>query len=155
MNIFDVTDIGSFDIILINDVIEHIHDKSLLLNKLKEFLKSGGGIIFLGFPAWQMPFGGHQQICRSPFISWTPFIHLLPLPFYKFLLKAFSEKENTISELLSIRETRITIEMYYRLVKELNLTILKEQFYLINPHYEVKFKLEPILLPRWLGKIPY
>lgn len=156
INIFDATDIGPFDIIVLNDVIEHIHDKAQLLGLLKKLLKPDGeGVLFLGFPAWQMPFGGHQQICRNPVVSWLPFIHLLPLPFYKFLLKSFSEKDNIISELLSIREARITIEMYYKLVKELNFTILKEQFYLINPHYEVKFNLKPILLPNWLGKIPY
>jgi len=152
-DIFDVTDIGLFDIILMNDVIEHIHDKALLLEILKKLLKPGG-IIFLGFPAWQMPFGGHQQICRNPIISRMPFIHLFPKSIYKLMLITFNERDSIVQELLSIREARITIEMYRRLVNRQNFQVLYERFYLINPHYEIKFKLRPVILPRFLGGIP-
>jgi SAM-dependent methyltransferase len=156
MDIFHVDDIGEFDIILLNDVIEHIpnHTKTKMLEILKKLLKRDG-IIFLGFPAWQMPFGGHQQICKNSFLSWIPFIHLLPLQLYKFILKVFNEKEAIIKELLSIRESRISIENYYRLLKESHFFILGERFYLINPHYEIKFNLHPVLLPDWLSRIPY
>ncbi|MDR0793125.1 MAG: class I SAM-dependent methyltransferase, partial [Chitinophagaceae bacterium] len=52
---------GLFDIIVMKDVIEHIHDQNRLLARLKNFLKPEG-VVFFGFPPWQMPFGGHQQI---------------------------------------------------------------------------------------------
>jgi 2-polyprenyl-3-methyl-5-hydroxy-6-metoxy-1,4-benzoquinol methylase len=55
---------GLFDIIVMKDVIEHIHDQSRLLARLKDFLKPNG-VVFFGFPPWQMPFGGHQQICNN------------------------------------------------------------------------------------------
>jgi cyclopropane fatty-acyl-phospholipid synthase-like methyltransferase len=64
---------GLFDIILLKDVIEHIHDQPKLIGWMKKFLKPGG-IIFFGFPPWYMPFGGHQQICKSK-ISRLPYIH--------------------------------------------------------------------------------
>lgn len=154
-DIFMLADIGLFDIILMNDVIEHIPNphKTKLLGLLKQWLKPNG-IIFLGFPAWQMPFGGHQQICRNSLLAHLPFIHLLPLPLYKSLLKAFNEKENNIRELISIRESKITLEMYYRLVKQLGFKIMDERLYLINPHYEVKFKLKPKILPKAVQKVP-
>src|SRR5690606_36568033 len=67
-NVYDIDpsrDFGQlFDHIVLKDVIEHIPDQSRLLAKLSTFLKPGG-YIFLGFPPWQMPFGGHQQVCRS------------------------------------------------------------------------------------------
>ena len=66
-----------FPLILIHDVIEHIDNKELFLHSLKNYL-SPNGVIFIAFPAWQMPFGGHQQIARSKVISHMPFIHLLP-----------------------------------------------------------------------------
>ena len=69
----------SFDLILCHDVIEHIERKAAFLSDLKHYLKPGG-IVFMSFPAWQMPFGGHQQICRNKVISHLPFIHLLPSP---------------------------------------------------------------------------
>lgn len=47
-----------FDVILLHDVIEHVPAKGKFLLHLKSFLKSTG-VLFVGFPAWQMPFGGH------------------------------------------------------------------------------------------------
>lgn len=76
---------GLFDIILLKDVIEHIHDQAKLIGWMKNFLKPGG-IVFFGFPPWYMPFGGHQQICRSR-ISRLPYLHLLPKWIYKWILK--------------------------------------------------------------------
>lgn len=54
----------AFDIILIHDVIEHISEKYRLLEHIKRFL-TPGGLLFISFPPWQMPFGGHQQICLN------------------------------------------------------------------------------------------
>lgn len=65
---------GLFDIIVLKDVIEHIHDQPKLIGWMKGFLKPGG-VIFFGFPPWQMPFGGHQQICRNKWLSRLPYYH--------------------------------------------------------------------------------
>ena len=45
-----------FDVIILKDVIEHIHDQPKLIAWMKTFLNPGG-VIFFGFPPWQMPFG--------------------------------------------------------------------------------------------------
>lgn len=104
-----------FDVILLHDVIEHVPTKEPFLVHLKSFLKSTG-VLFVGFPAWQMPFGGHQQICRSKLCSHLPFIHLLPNFLYKLLLKTCNEENGTISELMSIKECQTSIEgMFYKL----------------------------------------
>ena len=55
---------GKFDIIILKDVIEHIHNQPKLMQRLHNFLLPNG-IVFYGFPPWQMPFGGHQQICKK------------------------------------------------------------------------------------------
>jgi len=55
---------GAFDIIVLKDVIEHIHDQPKLIAWMKTFLNPDG-VIFFGFPPWQMPFGGHQQVMIS------------------------------------------------------------------------------------------
>ena len=44
----------SFDLILCHDVIEHIERKAAFLSGLRHYLKPGG-IVFMSFPAWQMP----------------------------------------------------------------------------------------------------
>ena len=146
---------GSFDVIICHDVIEHIGDKHRFLSLLPQFLASDG-IIFISFPAWQMPFGGHQQICRSRLVSHLPFIHLLPTAIYRWLLRAAGEDEACIKELLSIKKTRTPIELFERTLKSIgSLTIADRTLWLVNPHYETKFGLRPRRLPKWLSAIPY
>lgn len=143
-----------FDVILLHDVIEHVPAKGKFLLHLKSFLKSTG-VLFVGFPAWQMPFGGHQQICRSKLCSHFPFIHLLPNSMYNSLLKLCKEEEGTISELMSIKECRTSIELFEKLIKKCEFSIVDKKFWFINPHYKQKFKLTPSLLPRFAWKIKY
>ena len=99
----------NFDIVICHDVIEHIADKRLFLAGLSNYLKPNG-VIFMAFPAWQMPFGGHQQICRSNLLSHFPFIHLLPANLYRLELRALGENHDCINELLSLKPTHITRE---------------------------------------------
>ncbi len=143
-NIYDMSadDIGTFDLIIMRDVIEHIHDQETFMAYLKQFL-SPEGKIFFGFPPWYMPFGGHQQICHSKFLSKLPWFHLLPAFLYRAILKAFGETEKIVSDLLEIKETGISMERFYRIVKKENYTIVKNTPYLFNPNYEIKFNLKP------------
>ena len=129
---------GLFDIIVLKDVIEHIHDQPKLIGWLKRFLKPGG-IVFFGFPPWYMPFGGHQQICRST-ISRLPYIHLLPKKIYRWILK--SKKEN-VDEMMEIRETGISIERFEKISNEEGYKLFHVRHYLLNPIYEWKFGWKP------------
>lgn len=141
-DIFDAEFNEKFDIIIIHDVIEHVLAKKRLL-KIASNLLNGSGLIYVGFPPWQMPFGGHQQICHNKIISSLPFIHLLPEKNYKILLEKTGVNQRTISELMEIKDCKITIEHFKRLVKEINLIQIDEVYYFINPHYESKFGLKP------------
>ena len=131
-----------FDLIVLKDVIEHIHDQRKIIEALKHFLKPNGKIFF-GFPPWQMPFGGHQQVCRNKWLAKLPYYHLLPLPIYRWLLRLGGESESLIVELEEVKETGITIERFERHVKEANLKIVGRKYYLINPIYQYKFGLKP------------
>jgi SAM-dependent methyltransferase len=144
-----------FDLILIHDVVEHIEQpyKQDFFSHISPFLKCDG-IIFIGFPAWQMPFGGHQQICHG-FVSKIPFIHLLPTPLYTSLLKLSGERERDIQELLSIKRSAMTIEHFEQLCRTTGYTLIKKTLWFINPHYEQKFNLKPRRLPKLLGQIPW
>ena len=65
-DIFAVKELeGQFDLIVCHDVIEHIGDKEEFMRRVRVYLKPGTGLAFIAFPAWQMPFGGHQQMCPS------------------------------------------------------------------------------------------
>jgi len=154
-NIFNITGYNHrFDIIICHDVIEHITDKKALLEAARTFLKNSG-VLFIAFPAWQMPFGGHQQICRNALLSKIPFVHLLPYPVYKEILTYAGESEEMIEEVLSIRDTGITIEEFEKIVSLTKWEIANRNLYLINPHYEAKYGLSPRRMPEFISNIPY
>jgi len=144
---------GKFDIIILKDVIEHIHDQSKLLARLKEFL-TPGGIIFFGFPPWQMPFGGHQQLCQHS-LSKVPYFHLLPKPLYKSALKLFKEPAHVVNDLLEIKETGISIERFEKIVKQAGYLVVTKIDYLFNPIYQYKFNIRPRKQNKLISKIPY
>lgn len=145
-NIYDVDFLGefrnSFDLIILKDAIEHIPDQSKIIGYLKNLLTPNGQVYF-GFPPWYMPHGGHQQICNSKVLSMLPYIHLLPRPLYRALLKAGGEHNSTIQELMEIKDTGISIERFEKIVKQQGFTVTLKKHYLINPIYKYKFGLQP------------
>lgn len=157
-NIYDIdmeSDLdGLFDLIILKDVIEHIHDQDAILKRMHDFLKPGGSIFF-GFPPWQMPFGGHQQVLAHKWLSKTPYFHLLPVPLYRGILSAFREKPKAIEDILEIKETGISIERFERLLRKNKYSINSRTFYLINPIYKFKFNLKPRVQFGLIARIPY
>lgn len=149
-----VEDIGQFDMIITRDVLEHIHNQEAFISFVKRFMKPGGKF-FLGFPPWYNPFGGHQQMCDSKFLSKLPYFHILPRSIYQLILRLFGETEAKIKGLLEVKETRISIERFERIIRQNNYRIDKKVFYFINPNYEVKFGLKPRKAGRLLSSIPF
>ncbi|MFV0505657.1 MAG: class I SAM-dependent methyltransferase [Bacteroidales bacterium] len=133
---------GKFDVLIMRDVIEHIPDQEIFIGKLSQFINDDA-IIFIAFPPWQMPFGGHQQMIKHRYLCKAPYIHLLPWRMYRKLLQRSSCSDAAIHELLNIKSSGISIERFERAVHSNNLCILKRQLYLINPYYKVKFNLRP------------
>jgi 2-polyprenyl-3-methyl-5-hydroxy-6-metoxy-1,4-benzoquinol methylase len=130
-----------FDLVIMRDTIEHIHDQDKFMEYLKQFLNPGGKV-FLAFPPWRMPFGGHQQICRSKFLTKLPYFHILPVFMYRGILKLFGESAATIENLLEVKSTGLSIARFRKIVAKRNYQFDRETLYFINPNYEVKFKLK-------------
>ena len=147
-------ELGKFDLIFMRDVIEHIHNQEKFMPFLAKFIKPNGKIFF-GFPPWRMPFGGHQQICRSKLLSKLPWHHLLPMPLYKGLLKSFGEPSKTIEDLVEIKETGISIRRFEKIVSTSGYDYDKKDLYFINPNYKIKFGLTPRKLSALIKHIPY
>ena len=154
-NIYDIhNDLDfKFDLIVMRDTLEHIPNQDLFLEHLKSFLNPKGKVFF-AFPAWRMPFGGHQQMCHSKYLSKLPYFHILPKVFYRQVLKLFGESEGAINSLLEIKDTRISLQKFKKITRKRNFKIERQTYFLINPNYEVKFKLKPRKLPLVLN-IPY
>lgn len=145
---------GQFDLIVMKDVIEHIHDQEKLMRLLPSYLTDRGQIYF-GFPPWYMPFGGHQQIAHNKWLSKLPYYHLLPMPLYKGMLKAFGESEKMVEDLAEIKETGISLERFERIVKKTDQQVTNKCLYLINPIYEYKFGLKPRTQVGLIKAIPF
>ncbi|MDG1476878.1 MAG: methyltransferase domain-containing protein [Vicingaceae bacterium] len=143
-----------FDLIILKDVIEHIHNQEKFMNRVEEFL-TDDGVIFFGFPAWRMPYGGHQQCAESKLMAKLPYYHLLPMFAYKGLLKLFGEKQSIVDGLVEIKETGISTKRFEKICKDNNYKIVKQIKYFVAPIYEYKFGYKTKLLPKWLGAIPF
>jgi SAM-dependent methyltransferase len=144
-NIYDATPDelgGTFDIIFLRDVIEHIPEQEKFMKHLKQFLSPNGGVAFFAFPPWRMPFGGHQQISTSKWISRMPWVHVFPKPMYRAILKCFGSPNDEIDGLLELADTGIGISRFEKIIRCKNYQIIRKTHWLINPNYEVKFGLK-------------
>ena len=145
---------GKFDLVILKDVIEHVPDQEKLIAHLGEFLNPSGKIFF-GFPPWNMPFGGHQQIAKSKFLGNLPWFHLLPKGLYRQVLNWGGEEPPTIAELMEIWDCGISTARFERSVKNTGQIIVGRYLWLINPIYSLKFGLKPRKLPGFLSVLPF
>jgi len=141
---------GTFDVIFLRDVVEHIPGQDKFMQQLKQFLSSYG-VIFFVFPPWRMPFGGHQQICRNKILSKLPYFHILPKNIYEKVLKIGGENPKG---LLEIKETGISINRFEKIIHKENYEVIKKTYWFINPNYDIKFGLKPLKLPK-IFQIPF
>lgn len=146
--------LGTFDLIFLRDVIEHLPDQEAFIRDCKQFLKPGGKIFF-GFPPWYMPFGGHQQVLKNKWLSKLPYFHILPKPIYRFILKMGGESDIKIKNVLEIKDTGITIERFNAYVAKHDYNVDKRTYWFINPNYKTKFGLNPRKKIPILGDIPF
>jgi SAM-dependent methyltransferase len=142
---------GRFDIVILKDVIEHIHNQEKLIGWMKNLLLPGG-VIFFGFPPWQMPFGGHQQVMSSKLLSKMPYFHLLPMPLYKGVLKLFKQDVAAFAE---IKDTGISIERFEKIVQTTGYKVVNKTHYFLNPIYTFKFGWKPLHQSAVVSAIPY
>jgi 2-polyprenyl-3-methyl-5-hydroxy-6-metoxy-1,4-benzoquinol methylase len=139
------------DLIVLKDVIEHIEDRPGLFAMMAQLLRPGGRI-FLSFPPWRMPFGGHQRICKSWLLSRTPYFHLLPVSAYRAVLAAFSESPSRIESLLATKATGISVEEFEKVATRANYQISSKRLYLFNPMYALRFGLQPRVQSTWISE---
>jgi SAM-dependent methyltransferase len=145
---------GVFDVIMLRDVIEHIHNQEKFMSIVGRFM-APGAVIFFGFPPWYNPFGGHQQIAKNRVLSKLPFYHVLPTWIYRRILQWGGENAKTVDDLIEIKKTGISIERFERICRKEGFLIRRKTLYFINPNYETKFNLKPIVQSRIITSIPF
>lgn len=140
-----------FDIIILKDVIEHVHNRETFMAEVS-FLLADKGIIFFGFPPWISPFGGHQQVLSNKFLSKIPYIHVLPDSIYYGLVKFLQPR--ALPFVQDIKSTRISINTFEQLCKQNNLRVVTKRLYLVAPMFKYKFGLNPVKQFKIITNIP-
>lgn len=153
-DIYKIENFQKFDFIFMRDVIEHIPNQNRFMEFVKHFMHEKS-VMFVAFPPWQNPFGGHQQMCQNKLLSKLPYFHLLPKFAYRALLKAGKETSAKIRGLEEIKETGISLERFERIVKRNGFKTLKKTHYFINPNYQIKFNLKPRKQSTIISAIPW
>ncbi len=155
VNVYDFTPEEKFDIIILKDAIEHIPEKTRLLRRLKDLLQPDG-IIWLGFPPFPMPLGGHQQIIpNNKLLRFLPYYHLLPTAIYRKVLEMGGVSPRIIELLLEIKELGLSIEDFHRFARQAGYRIAAAQHFFLNPSYQYRFGLPTLRSFFPFNKIPY
>ncbi len=157
-DIYDVDiekDIGhTFDLIILKDVIEHIPNQAKFIPQLHRYL-SPQGVVFMAFPPWQMPYGGHQQILGQKWASRLPYYHTLPKGLYSAMLKLLGVPAASIATMQFIKSTGISIERFERICSKAGFAVAANRHYLFNPIYKYKFGINPKRQSVLIKHIPY
>jgi len=122
--------------ILMNDVAEHVSfDKMLTANP--------GRHVYVSFPPWTSPFGGHQQTCLTPW-RYIPWVHMVK-PIWKRLL----DTARNIDDLTSAKEQRITSRGTERIAHNHGYDMLYKRKWILRPEL-MRYGLPAIPAPRWV-----
>jgi len=139
-----------FDLVMLRDVIEHLHETEHSLKNVMEFIKPGG-YLYVVFPPYYSPFGAHQHLLKT---MWgrVPYLQFLPdMVFSPLTNKA--KYPIDVEEVRSLREIRLTIGKFRKAAKSVGLEILEEELYFLRPVFKLKFGLPPVRA-NFLRKIP-
>ena len=144
-----------FDLILIRDVLEHIARYREALLRAKACLKPGGHI-FVSYPPYYSPFGGHQQVAGN----WTrlvPYLHYLPKRMFFRLMRiadnAYMKAADSIGDLESVRATRLTLAKAERAFAVAGLQRRAAQYFLFRPEFKVRYGI-PVIPAGPLAHLP-
>ncbi len=133
---------NQFDLILLRDVIEHLDNTEITLKNIKKLLKPDGKL-FVTFPPYHSPFGGHQHTVGLK-IAKIPYLHLLPTSIFKIIIK--NGRKNDIDEVMRLRNIKLTPKKFEIAAHNQNYITLKKDFYLLRPVFKMKFGIPSIKL---------
>ena len=123
-------DDNTFDVVIMNDFVEHIYDPERALQEALRVLKPGGRI-FVNFPPYFHPTGAHLSD-----VIGIPWVHMLfsektLIAAYKDLVKGVPDEQDRLSLRFGTDETgvehityinKMTIKRFHRILEKLNIT---------------------------------
>lgn len=135
----------SFDLIVIRDVIEHIHDKMTAFSNIDKLLKNNG-YLYMAFPPKFSAFAGHQQHGRSV-LRFFPYLHLLPEVIIRLLGRVFRERPGIIDRIVLNYHIGLSIQSFEKYYSMFNFEPLLKELFLFRPIYKIRYGLKPIKIP--------
>ncbi len=142
------------DLIILRDVFEHLTNKPLVVQRLKECMHANTKL-FITFPPFYAPFGGHQQMLKS-WLRRLPYFHAAPgllWKMFRWWIRRFDGNPDFLTEMENLRRNRITITLFRKLIRANGLKIRTEQFYISRPSYHIRFGW-PIISGNILRRVP-
>ena len=141
-----------FDIVLMRDVIEHIHDQEKFMRFVHQFMHNQSlfsGVSALAESIWRTSAG-----LQKPDYSSIPLYSSLTRTCVPYPAAPGGENPLTVENLLEVKETGLSAERFEKYIRASAYKVLKRQFFLINPNYEGKFGLKPVRQCRLIARIP-
>jgi 2-polyprenyl-3-methyl-5-hydroxy-6-metoxy-1,4-benzoquinol methylase len=132
----------SFDVVVFNQIYEHVENPKAMLQEIKRVLKKGG-VCFFGARNKYGVFDGHYQL---PFVSW------LPRKLANIYIKMFTKKKYYDIKLLSLQNLRSLTKDF--LVKDYTLGIIRRPKY-FRALDSIPKTLNVNLLLYFVGKATY
>lgn len=139
-----------YDLVILNDVFEHLERKKEVLQTLKSYLAPHGKMI-ITFPPYYSAFGGHQQLMKTWFVR-LPFVHLIPFMVSHVFPRLRQEHRPFVEEIHKLKHLKMGIRKFRRLLPPSGLRIDKKQGYIISPNH-IRFGLKP-LSGNFVSEIP-
>jgi SAM-dependent methyltransferase len=138
---------GSYDLIVIREVIEHVQDREAAFSVLTELLADDGWL-YVTFPPRFSPFAGHQQVGRS-LLRRVPYVHFMPAFLLKALGRLCGEHEYIIRDVLHNFRIGLSIRHFDRYRRQHGYTYSVRDLFLIRPIYQHRFGCKPVRLADW------
>ena len=142
------------DLVVLRDVIEHLPDKIMAVQKIQKMMKPHSRLL-MTFPPFYSPFGGHQQMLGG-FLKRVPYFHILPSFFWKLIkwyITKFDSNPRFIREMEKLRYHHLSICHFKQLMKQNQFEIRNQCFFISRPSFKLRYGW-PVIRGNWVGKIP-
>lgn len=128
---------------LMCDVAEHLTDFEKAVSEVSQEIPNGSAL-YVSFPPWTSPFGGHQHCCHWAF-RYLPWVHLV---FKKAVWRA-TEKSTDEESMKIVLRSRLSSRQAVSVLENAGIKVVYKQKYFIRPE-ATRRGIRPIRAPWWM-----